>query len=215
MAESAINNEINFYKPVKRFIIPIKSFHIPKKLFSKYKNTKFTFKINSDFSAVINNCSKITKDRNNTWINNIIKNSYINLNKEGHAYSIECLDNKEIIGGLYGVQIGKIFFGESMFSNQTDVSKFCLLYLISILIYKNFDVLDSQFYNRHLLQFGAYEISNTDYEIRLRKAILESTQFPVLFKFDKSLSILQSLRDKSNIGCSNGVDAGLEEIIQP
>ena len=79
MAENANSDKINFYKPTKRFVIPIKSFHVPKKLFRYYKKTDFNFKINSNFTGVIDSCSKITNKRKETWINSIIRNTYINL----------------------------------------------------------------------------------------------------------------------------------------
>ena len=197
MADSAVSEDVAFYKPKKRFIIPIKNFHIPKKLFSEFKKTNFNFLINNNFSKVIDNCSKINEKRKDTWINSIIKNSYIDLKKNGFAVSIECYDNEKIIGGLYGVNIGKCFFGESMFSTQSNSSKFCLLYLISILIYSKFTLLDSQFFNPHLLQFGAYEIVNEEYETMLKEGIKGNHSFPKIFGYQESLSILQSLSHKS------------------
>ena len=197
MAESTYSEEISFYKPQKRFIIPINSFHIPKKLFSDFKRTSFNFKINHQFIKIIDNCSKINKKRKETWINPIIKNTYINLYNLGYAKSIECYDDDKIIGGLYGVHIGKCFFGESMFSLQNNTSKFCLLFLISILKHNKFTLLDSQFFNRHLLQFGAYEITNKNYEQKLQDGILGLSDFPESFDFQESVSILQSLSHKS------------------
>lgn len=197
MAENAYSEEINFYKPKIRFIVPIKSFHIPKKLFSDFKKTTFNFKINTNFKEVIEGCKKIKKKRKDTWINPIIKNSYINLNKKGYAKSIECYEENILIGGLYGIHIGRCFFGESMFSLKNNTSKFCLLFLVSILIHYKFTLLDSQFFNPHLLQFGAYEITNKDYELKLKKSINFYSDFPELFSFQKSLSILQSLIHKS------------------
>jgi len=197
MAENAYSEEINFYKPKIRFIIPIKKFHIPKKLFSNFKKTSFNFKINTNFKEVIDNCKKINKKRKDTWINSIIRNTYINLNKIGYAKSIECYDENILIGGLYGIHIGKCFFGESMFSLKDNTSKFCLLFLVSLLIYHKFRLLDSQFFNPHLLQFGAYEITNKKYELKLKKNINNYSDFPESFNFQKSLSILQSLIHKS------------------
>ena len=197
MAENAYSDEISFYKPKKRFIIPINSFHIPKKLFSDFKRTSFNFKINHQFIKIIDNCSKINKKRKETWINPIIKNTYINLYNLGYAKSIECYDADKIIGGLYGIHIGKCFFGESMFSLKNNTSKFCLLFLISILKHNKFTLLDSQFFNRHLLQFGAYEITNKNYEQKLQDGILGLSDFPESFDFQESVSILQSLSHKS------------------
>ena len=197
MAENALSEEIHFYKPKKRFVIPIKDFHIPKRLFLDFKKTKFNFRINNMFSTVIDNCSKMTDKRRETWINPIIRNTYINLHILGYAKSIECYDKNKIIGGLYGIHIGKCFFGESMFSEKKNISKFCLLVLISILIKYKFNLLDSQFYNSHLLQFGAHEITNRNYELKLKNNISKLSKFPNSICFQESLSILQSLSHKS------------------
>ena len=197
MAKNANDININFYKPQKRFVIPINEFHIPKKLFSSFKRSAFKFKINSNFIKVIENCANINKKRNDTWINTIIKNSYINLYNYGYAKSLECYENNELIGGLYGVHIGKCFFGESMFNIKSNTSKYCLLFLISILIDNKYTLLDSQFFNQHLLQFGAYEITDEEYQLKPKKAVLSINKFPKSLTFQKSLSILQSLSHKS------------------
>ena len=197
MAENATSEDINFYKPEKRFIIPINSFHIPKKLFSEFKKEKYQFGINSDFSSVIENCAKIRKKDSETWINQIIIDTYTKLHKEGFAKSIECFYKKKLVGGLYGVHIGSCFFGESMFNFLSDTSKLCLLFLISILKYYNFHLLDSQFYNTHLIQFGAYEISDQKYQLQLTSGINKTCIFPKSFDFQKSISTLQSLSHKS------------------
>ena len=133
MAENSNSNIINLYQPKQRFLIPIKNFHIPTKLLKLFKKTHFTFKINTDFENVISRCQLSKRKDEGTWINAVILNTYINLHYKGLCHSVECFDNKKLIGGLYGVHIGGCFFGESMFSDVSNVSKFCLLYLIAIL----------------------------------------------------------------------------------
>ena len=197
MAESKSSEIINFYKPEKRFIIPINNFHIPKKLFNEYKKKKYEFRINNDFLFVINKCSGPRKNEGGSWINQIIKNSYYELYKEGYAKSIECFYDEKIIAGLYGLQIGACFFGESMFSEVSNSSKMCLLFLISILKKNKFNLLDSQFYNQHLLQFGAYEILDKEYQIKLKKNINKNCLFPSHLSYEESVSILQLLIHKS------------------
>ena len=197
MAENAIDEKINFYKPLKRFLLPINNFHIPKKLFNQFKKGEYKFVINSRFSDVIDNCSKPRKGDQDTWINQIIKNTYMALHNESYAKSIECFYNKKLVGGLYGIHIGACFFGESMFSKSTNSSKLSLLYLISILKKYNFILLDSQFYNPHLLQFGGYEIIDTDYQNILKEGIKKKCKFPDLFDFQNSIETLQSLSHKS------------------
>ena len=90
MAENATSNKIGFYKPIKRFLIPINDFHLPKKLFKEFKKQDFIITLNNDFQQVINNCALPRKKNEDTWINEIIKNSYIQLNKLDLAHSIEC-----------------------------------------------------------------------------------------------------------------------------
>ncbi len=197
MGENSYSDNITFYKPKKRFIIPIKSFHIPKRLFKEFKKEKFELSINSNFISVIEHCAKPRKNEGQTWINKIITNTYIQLFKEGYAKSIECYHEKELVGGLYGIHIGGCFFGESMFSKKNNSSKHCLLFLISILQNNNFILLDSQFYNHHLLQFGAKEIDDREYQKILQKGINKSCIFPKTFNIDKSIYILQLLSHKS------------------
>ena len=132
MAENKNSKTVSFYKPQKRFIIPISNFHIPKKLFNFFKKEKYQFKINKNFKKVINFCQK-NKTRNDTWINEIIINTYLKLHESKKSHSVECYEKDKLIGGLYGVHIGSCFFGESMFSVKTNTSKMCLLYLIALL----------------------------------------------------------------------------------
>ena len=197
MAKSRESEEINFYKPIKRFIIPIYQFHIPKNLFNDYKKQKYQFFINKNFKEIIINCSLKRKKDNQTWINKTIVNTYCKLHIEKYAHSIECFDGPVLVGGLYGVHIGSCFFGESMFSLKKNTSKFCLLYLISILVHNKFKLLDSQFYNKHLLQFGAYELDHNKYEILLDKYIKRKSLFKNNFDYSQSISILQSLTQTS------------------
>lgn len=197
MAESANSKEINFYKPKKRLIIPIELFHIPKKLFSEYKKKEFKFVINNNFLSVVNSCSKPRKNNDDTWINSIIQNLYVQLHKENYAKSIECFHEDKLIGGLYGVHLGGCFFGESMFSLVKNTSKLCLLYLISILKNQNFSLLDSQFYNSHLIQFGAYEISDQEYQIKLKNGLKDKCCFPDKFTYNNSLTELHSSSHRS------------------
>ena len=197
MAENSTSKIINLYQPKERFIIPIKNFHVPKKLFKLFKKNTYTFKINNDFANVISKCQLARRKDNKTWINNIILDSYINLHYHKIAHSVECYDQNNLVGGLYGVHIGGCFFGESMFSDLTNASKFCLLYLIAILKKNLFSILDSQFYNEHLIQFGAFEINNKDYLEKLKVSINCDRAFTFIENFHEVLSLLQSNNHKS------------------
>ena len=197
MAENAESEVVNLYQPKKRFIIPIDNFHVPKKLFKLFKRNTYTFKINNNFENVIAKCQLANRKDNGTWINSIIFDSYLNLHYEKMAHSIECYDQNKLIGGLYGVHIGGCFFGESMFSELSNTSKFCLLYLIAILKKNSFSILDSQFYNEHLIQFGAFEIKNKIYLEKLKLSIDKDRTFTFIESFQEVLSLLQPSNHKS------------------
>jgi leucyl/phenylalanyl-tRNA---protein transferase len=197
MAENANSEIINLYQPKKRFIIPIDNFHIPKKLFKLFKKNNYAFKINNNFENVISKCQLASRKDNGTWINSVILDSYLNLHYEKMAHSVECYDQNKLVGGLYGVHIGGCFFGESMFSELSNTSKFCLLYLIAILKKNLFTILDSQFYNEHLIQFGAYEIENKIYLEKLSAYINNNRAFTSIENFQEVLSLLQPNSHKS------------------
>ena len=197
MADNADSEVINLYQPKKRFLIPINNFHVPKKLFKLFKKNTFTFKINNNFESVISKCQLANRKDNGTWINSIILDSYLNLHYEKMAHSVECYDQNRLIAGLYGVHIGGCFFGESMFSELSNTSKFCLLYLIAILKKNSFSILDSQFYNEHLIQFGAFEIKNKIYLEKLAVSINDNRVFTSIENFQEVLSLLQPNNHKS------------------
>ena len=197
MADNADSEVINLYQPKKRFLIPINNFHVPKKLLKLFKKNTFTFKINNNFESVISKCQLANRKDNGTWINSIILDSYLNLHYEKMAHSVECYDQNRLIAGLYGVHIGGCFFGESMFSELSNTSKFCLLYLIAILKKNSFSLLDSQFYNEHLIQFGAFEIENKIYLEELTASINDKRAFTFIENFQEVLSLLQPNNQRS------------------
>ena len=197
MADNSHDKKLSFYQPLKRFIIPIKDFHIPKRLFNIFKKNNYEFRINNNFKEVIKLCQTVKRRDRDTWINDIIINTYIKLHTINKCHSVECYEKNKIVGGLYGVHLGSCFFGESMFSLKNNTSKMCLLYLIAILKKNNFQLLDSQFYNPHLIQFGALEINNEEYDSILKKGLKNQADFKELFNFQEILSTLQSTSHKS------------------
>ena len=197
MADNRQAKTISFFKPLKRFIIPINNFHVPKKLFSIFKKQKYEFKINTDFEEVITLCQKVQRKNEDTWINDIIINTYKKLYKIKKSHCVECYENNKLVGGLYGVHLGRCFFGESMFSLKPNTSKLCLLYLIAILIKNNFCLLDSQFYNPHLIQFGGFEIPDKKYMALLKYGLKNKANFKDLSDFQEALSTIQSINHKS------------------
>ena len=197
MAERLAEETVNLYQPKKRFLIPINNFHVPRKLYKLFKQNKYTFRLNNNFEEVISQCQSSNRKDDGTWINDIILNSYVNLYHNKICHSIECYDENKLIGGLYGVHIGGCFFGESMFSKVTNTSKFCLLYLIAILKKNFFSILDSQFYNKHLVQFGAFEINTKDYLNKLKIGIKQKRNFIFINDFQEVLSLTQPSNHKS------------------
>jgi len=167
MAVPEENNEIYWFKPDMRGIIPLDGFHISKNLKKLYAKEHFTLKINGDFEGVMRGCA----DRNDTWISDDIINTYCKLNEMGYAFSFETWRNNKLVGGLYGVALGSVFFGESMFHTETDASKIALVFLVEFLLENNFSLLDTQYINDHLKQFGCIEIPNEEYEILLKQAL--------------------------------------------
>lgn len=167
MAIPEEENEIYWFKPEKRGIIPLNEFHISKNLKRLYKSGKFEIRINTAFEEVMRLCA----DRSSTWISEDIIESYVYLHKAGHAWSFETWQNDELVGGLYGVSIQHAFFGESMFHRITDASKIALIALVEFLKKEHFLLLDTQYINDHLLQFGAKEITDVEYMKLLKEAL--------------------------------------------
>lgn len=171
MSESADDPELFWVDPEVRGIIPLDQFHIPRSLKKVINRNVFEIKINTAFARVMRECAKETDDRPTTWINDTILKLYQDLYTSGHAHSIEAWKDDELVGGLYGVSLGSAFFGESMFSRETDASKVCLAFLIKHMIKNNFTLLDTQFTTDHLMRFGAIDISRDEYAILLSKAM--------------------------------------------
>ncbi len=170
MADPEEDNQIYWHTPVMRGIIPLDDrFHVSKNLQRLYRKNTFSIYVNRNFEAVLRQCQSLRAD--DTWISEEIVNAYLGLHEMGFAHSFEAYQNGELVGGLYGVSIGKAFFGESMFHTVTDASKICLVYLVEFLRDHDFQLLDTQYLNPHIVQFGAYEIPHKEYMRLLNKAI--------------------------------------------
>ena len=195
MSEDSNSSDIFWVKPKIRGVIDPYKVTIRKKLKRLLNKHSYFLKINTDFLGVIEGCAKPSKNRKNTWINPSIIDVYIELHYKGYAHSIECYSNNELVGGLYGVAIGGVFFGESMFSKLQDASKIALLHLIDRLKVGNFSVLDTQFITEHLKTFGAYEIDQDKFLVILKKALLVEANF---FNIGPSGDLNIGLYPKSN-----------------
>ena len=163
--------------PDMRGIIPLDEFHVPKRLLRKVKQEPFRVTVDQAFTRVMEMCAESTQGRESTWINSPILNLYSALHREGHAHSIECWEEDRLVGGLYGVALGGAFFGESMFSRATDASKIALVHLVAHLLEDGFVLLDAQFHNSHLEQFGLIEIPRQDFKQLLKEALKVDAKF--------------------------------------
>lgn len=167
MADPDEDHALYWYEPEWRGIIPLDAFHVPKNLARLYRQGKFELRMNTAFRDVMKGCA----ERDETWISEEIVEVYCELHKRGHAYSFESWQQGKLVGGLYGVAMGKAFFGESMFSRATDASKVALVFLVNTLKANNYTLLDTQYLNDHLKQFGAIEIPREAYLDLLYQAI--------------------------------------------
>ncbi len=179
MADSRDDPRLLLIDPDLRGIIPIKGFHIPKRLYRSFKKHNYIIRANSRFREIIELCGQETDNRQETWINDGIIQLYDALHRINHAHSIEVWEDDKLVGGLYGVCIGSAFFGESMFSLKTDTSKIALIHLVAALKYAGFILLDAQFHNSHLEQFGLYELPRDEFLIELKRAIGKANIFPL------------------------------------
>ncbi|MEM6812274.1 MAG: leucyl/phenylalanyl-tRNA--protein transferase [Pseudomonadota bacterium] len=177
MAESYDDPYYNFYAPNDRALLPIKDLHIPKRLFRTMKKGGYEIKIDTAFEDVIEACAQSQSGRETTWINPIIKYCFIELHHLGHAHSVEYWQDGALKGGLYGLVIGSIFCGESMFSKVDNASKIALVHLCARLSKAKFSTLDSQFANDHLMQFGLYEIPQEEYLKIIQKEMIVERDF--------------------------------------
>ncbi len=177
MAESASDPEVFWVRPESRGIIPLNGFHIPKSLRKTVKLAPFDIGVDRDFAGVLDACAEERADRAATWINQPIREAYLELNRMGHAHSVEAWQGDRLVGGLYGVTLGSAFFGESMFSRATDASKVCLVHLVDRLRERNYLLLDTQFTTDHLKRFGAIDIPRHKYELMLAEALESNAKF--------------------------------------
>jgi len=164
----AEDGEIVWVAPKMRGLIPLdERFRISRGLRKALKKGAFSVRHDTAFREVMAGCG----ERQETWIDPVITESYCRLHELGYAHSVECWDDEGLQGGLYGVSIGKAFFGESMFSRKTDASKVALVGLVEMLRERGFEILDTQWMTDHLRTFGGYEISQEKYLEMLRKVV--------------------------------------------
>ena len=171
----AEGGEILWFSPLKRGLLPLdERFHIPHGLKRTLKRKPFEVRRDSDFRQVIRACG----EREETWIDEVIVESYVHLHELGFAHSMECWDEERLQGGLYGVSLGRVFFGESMFSRKPEASKVARVHLVEWLREEGYTLLDTQWMTDHLRQFGGEEILREDYVTLLDKALGDTYEVP-------------------------------------
>lgn len=173
MAESKNDANVFWVKPKMRGILPLESLHISHSMRRFLKKNPFEIRFDCNFEATVKACA----DREETWINKTIFDAYVTLFQNKCAHSVECYENGELAGGLYGVSLKSAFFGESMFSRRTNASKTALFHLVERLKNGGFTLLDTQFLTPHLASMGGVEIPQEDYLILLRAALRKDASF--------------------------------------
>ena len=178
MSESRNDPNIYWVEPEMRGILPLNRFHVSKSLKKIIRKKKFDIFCDREFEKVLDECAQPSEGRNITWINKKIRDSVIKLYEMGFAHSVECWHDNKLVGGLYGISLGAVFFGESMFSKETNASKVALVHLIARMRLGGFKLLDTQFTTNHLSQFGVIEIPSKQYLELLDEAL----QYQGLFR---------------------------------
>jgi len=171
MAEARRGDRLYWLDPEQRGVMLPERFHIPQRLLRTALSDRFEVTADRDFAATIRACAASRPGREETWINGEIERLFVELHRQGHAHSMECRQAGALVGGLYGVVIGGVFFGESMFSIARDASKVALAHLMARLRLGGFALLDTQFVTSHLTQFGAEEIPRDAYKSLLAGAV--------------------------------------------
>jgi len=180
MAESADDPALYWIEPEKRGVIPLDRFHLPERLARTVRSDRFTVTVNRDFDGVLDGCAQARPGRPRTWINARIRMLYRKLYDRRHCHSLEVYEGELLVGGLYGVTLGRAFFGESMFHRARDASKVALVHLVARLRAGGFKLLDTQFVTEHLKTFGAIEVPRRQYHKLLETALAGEANFAAL-----------------------------------
>ena len=180
MAESADDPALYWIEPELRGVIPLERFHMPARLARTVRSDRFTVTVDHDFDAVLEGCAEPRAGRPRTWINERIRVLYRKLYERRHCHSLEVYQGENLVGGLYGVTLGRAFFGESMFHRARDASKVALVHLVARLKAGGFRLLDTQFVTDHLRTFGAIEVPRRQYHKLLEAALAGEGDFAAL-----------------------------------
>lgn len=198
MAESRDASAISWIDPRSRGVLPLDGVHVPRSLKKTLRKNKFSIRCNTAFADVVEECARRTRGRDETWINNQIERAVNELHAMGFAFSIESWDAEGLAGGLYGISLGGVFFGESMFSRRTDASKVALMHLIARLRLGRFKMLDTQFITDHLTRFGAIEIPARDFQQKLDSALAAHGHLAQFTDDETVMKELERMFEESN-----------------
>ncbi len=177
MAESHDADTVFWVDPQMRGVLPLDQFHVPRRLKRTVRQGRFEVRCSTDFQGVIDGCAEVRGSRRDTWINDEVRALFRALHAMGVVHTVECWREERLVGGLYGLQLGGAFFGESMFSRERDASKVALVHLVARLVYGGFTLLDTQFITDHLARFGTVEIPRKAYRAQLDLAMTEYAEF--------------------------------------
>lgn len=175
MADARDADGVYWVEPRRRAVLPLDGFHLSRTLRRTIASDGFRITVDTDFTAMLHLCAESATDRPETWINGGIEDVFVRLHQMGFAHSVECWEGDELVGGLYGLALGRAFFGESMVSRRTDASKVALAWLVARLRVGGFTLLDCQFQTPHLASLGAVEITRNAYMVLLEAALSEGT----------------------------------------
>lgn len=180
MSDARDDPDTFWIEPEQRAILPLDGFRVSKSLAKTIRQDRFVVTADTAFARVIATCAEARDDRRDTWINPDIEDAFCALNSMGQAHSVECWLDGALVGGLYGLAMGRAFFGESMFSRATDASKVALAWLVARMKIGGFELLDCQFMTDHLASLGAIEIAQEEYLDLLEAALSREYQASVV-----------------------------------
>jgi leucyl/phenylalanyl-tRNA--protein transferase len=196
MSESADDPGLFWVEPEIRGVIPLDGFRISSRLARTVRSDQFSVSVDRAFKRVMSECAAPKPDREDTWINKRIRDLYGALHEMGHAHSVEVWENDDLVGGLYGVSLGRAFFGESMFHHARDASKVALVHLVARLIAGGYGLLDTQYVTDHLRSFGAIEVPRDRYRLLLDAALDDVADFEALPLVTSGADVLEIISDR-------------------
>jgi leucyl/phenylalanyl-tRNA--protein transferase len=206
MAETRRGDRLYWLDPELRGVLPLGGFHLPRRLLRTVLAGRFEVAVDHDFAATIAGCAAAAPGREDTWINPEIERLFTELHRLGYAHSVECRQEGELVGGLYGVTMGGAFFGESMFSRARDASKVALVHLVARLRIGGFRLLDTQFLTNHLAQFGAVEIGRDAYKALLAAALDARARWLPALEATLLEAEMRALAHRAPEGDENAID---------